>query len=825
MIKAKNYPIVIVHNTLTAPTSKYQKIQTTCFHCGEVCPDINNKIEDKHFCCDGCKAVYQILNDNGLCGYYDIDESKGISPKLAPSDDRFAYLDDASTIRSLISFENETEIHVTFSLPQIHCSSCVWLLEHLYKLNPAVKKSETNFLRKQLFIIFDKQQTSLRKIVELLATIGYEPHLQLSDTKEKKYNSPNRKRIHRLTVAGFCFGNIMLLSFPEYLSDYRRDVEMTELFGYLNLLLSLPVLLYSGSEFFISAYQGLRARFLNIDLPLSLSLLITFGRSLYEIYTHTGPGYFDSMAGIIFFMLIGRYFQDKKHVSLQFDRDFRSFFPISVRIAIGNTVETIPLSQLKVKNRIIIRSTELIPADSILIEGDARIDYSFVTGEARPEHVKAGELIYAGGRQTAGEIKLEVIHEVEQSYLTRLWNRENTKSYKGSMDNMVHKLARHFTLFLLLLSLASFLYWAPSDMNRGIHALTTILIVACPCALLLSATFTHASVISVLGKNGVFIKSANMLEKISSIRHIIWDKTGTLTNVKNQKIEYQGQELNETELHSILALVNQSNHPISRSIHEYLQPKVQTKISKTINFFQEKIGEGITGEIDTHHFAIGKASFVGLPLRIKEKQSRTYLSIDKHIIGYFSLSNEIREGLVENIQTLQSKGYQFTILSGDNADQRDQFETYFGPHTPMFFGQSPHDKTNKINSYQASGEQVIMVGDGLNDAGALMESNVGIAISDDVNNFTPACDMIMEGKSFSQFAKILEYISSTKRIIIASFILSLLYNIVGLSIAVRGEMSPLVAAILMPLSSISIILFTTTVSRIKAKTIGLRASL
>lgn len=810
---------------MNASSPTYQKVITTCYHCGEVCPDIHNKIEDKHFCCDGCKAVYQILNDNGLCGYYEIDSSKGISPKLAPSEDRFAYLDDPSTIRSLISFENETEIHITFSLPQMHCSSCVWLLEHLYKLNPAVKKSETNFLRKQLFVIFDKQQTSLRKIVELLATLGYEPHLQLSNTTEKKSTSPNRKRIHRLTVAGFCFGNIMLLSFPEYLSDYRRDVEMTELFGYLNLLLSLPVLMYSGGEFFVSAYQGLRARFLNIDLPLSLSLLITFGRSLYEIFTHTGPGYFDSMAGIIFFMLIGRYFQDKKHVSLQFDRDFRSFFPISVRIFKDNTVETIPLSQLKVNDRMIIRSTELIPADAILIEGDARIDYSFVTGEARPEHVKAGEMIYAGGRQTAGEIKLEVIHEVEQSYLTRLWNRENTKSYKGSMDNMVHKLARHFTLFLLLLSLGSFLYWAPTDMNRGVHALSTILIVACPCALLLSATFTHASVISVLGKNGVFVKSANMLEKIASIRHIIWDKTGTLTNTKDQTIQYEGQELSVAQLHSILALVNQSNHPISRSIHAYLRTKVQTENPKTIHFFQEKIGEGITGEVDTHHYVIGKASFVGLPLNLVEKTSCTYLSVDGHILGYFSLSNEIRKGLVENIQTLQSKGYQFSIISGDNADQRDQFEIYFGQKTPMFFGQSPHDKTDKIHSYQASGEQVMMVGDGLNDAGALMESNVGVAISDDVNNFTPACDMIMEGKSFPHFSKILEYISSTKRIIIASFILSLLYNVVGLSIAVRGEMSPLIAAILMPLSSISIIIFTTTVSRLKAKALGLRASL
>lgn len=827
MNKVVNFLTAIASKKMTIPTITTVAEQVTCYHCGEICPDIKNVFDDKHFCCDGCKAVYQMLNSNGLCGYYEIDDSKGISPKIAITEERFAYLEDPATVLSIVSFQNESETQVTLSLPQMHCSSCVWLLEHLYKLNPAILRSQTDFIRKQLFVVFDHRQTSLRKVVELVTTLGYEPSFQYADLEKKKVENPNRKRIHRLTVAGFCFGNIMLLSFPEYLGTTSMDAGMTKLFGYLNLILALPTMIYSGGEFFVSAWQGLKAKFLNIDLPLSLSIAITFGRSVYEILSGTGPGYFDSMAGIIFFMLLGRYFQDRKQVQLQFDRDFKSFFPISVRRVIPNSEEftTIPLSNLSKGNRIIIRSNELIPADSILRKGEARVDYSFVTGESKPEHIRSGQMIYAGGRQTSGEIELEVINEVEQSYLTQLWNRENKKDYKSNMDNMVHRLARHFTLFLLALSIGSFLFWMPTDINRGIHALSTILIVACPCALLLSATFTHASILSVLGKNGVFVKNATLLEKIAEIKHIVWDKTGTLTSNKIKDISFEG-ELTCYEKNLIYRAATQSNHPISRGIVEFIEKDCDLQKTRARHLsliaFKEEVGKGYTAQVAEHTIKIGSAEFVGLSPSLSETLTRGYVCIDGHIKGYFALKSDIRPGLADNIISLRSEGYQQSILSGDHAMRKAQFEVYFGNETPMLFGKKPDEKEAYIESLQASGEKVMMIGDGLNDAGALIQSNIGVAVSDDVNNFTPACDVIMEGKSFPKFHSILEYIKATKSIIIASFIISLLYNVVGLGIAVQGELSPLVAAILMPLSSFSIIIFTTTTSRIVARIKGLR---
>lgn len=794
-----------------------------CFHCGEKCPDNENIFDEKHFCCDGCKAVYRMLNENGLCGYYEIDESKGISPKLVKNDERFAYLEDISTQNNILTFQNEEEAHVQLSLPQMHCSSCVWLLEHLYKLNPAILRSQTDFIRKSIFIAFKKNETSLRQVVELLATLGYEPDLKYIHAVKKEEQKTDRSRIYRLTVAGFCFGNIMLLSFPEYLSSGYIDHGMNKLFSILSLGLSLPVLIYSGGEFFVSAWQGLRAKFLNIDLPLSLSLAITFGRSVYEIVSGTGNGYLDSMAGIIFFMLIGRYFQDRTQANLQFDRDFKSFFPISIRIRKEEGITSIPLSKMEKGDRIIIRSQELIPADAILMSGSARIDYSFVTGESKPEHVEVGSLIYAGGRQTAGQLELEVVKEVEQSYLTKLWNRENQKSYAGDMDNMVHRIARHFTLFLLLLSFGSFFYWLPTDMGRGVHALTTILIVACPCSLLLSATFTHAAIISVLGKNGVFLKNAGLLEKIANIRHIVWDKTGTITSSKNTNVHFEGISLTEKEKQNVHSVCSQSNHPLSQSISNYFSSK-NIGISHVIADYQELPGQGISARVEGDSIEIGNAQWLGVGDLIADKDTRVYVKINGEIKGFFSFGTGFRAGLKDTLEKLKTKGYRFSVLSGDKSAKAQDLRAYFGEDTPMHFGCSPHEKQDYIEKLRQGGEEVMMIGDGLNDAGALMQSNIGWAVSEDINNFTPASDVIMESKSFEKMAALIDYIGYAKKIVIGSFILSLMYNVVGLSIAVQGQMSPFIAAILMPASSISIILFTTSSARIVARIKALRTS-
>ena len=417
-----------------------------CFHCGEQCDDII-EMDEKSFCCEGCKQVYLLLDENNLCTYYNFEKNPGIKAKGKFISERFAYLDDAVTAQKLVQFSSGTQTNVTFKLPQMHCSSCVFLLENLHRIEPGIIKSQTNFQRKEVFIIFDPKLIALRKVVELLAFIGYEPDISLKDSTQKKATSFNKIQIYRIGVAGFCFSNIMMLSFPEYFSSGNIEQGgLRETFSWLNLVLSLPVLFFSASGIFISAWKGLRQRFLNIDVPLTLAILVTFTRSYYEIISGNGAGFLDSGTGIVFFMLIGRWFQDKTYDSFSFDRDYKSYFPLGVSVIQNGVEKNIPVTQLKKEDTIIIRHGEMIPADAVLIKGNASVDYSFVSGESAPIRKNKGELIYAGGKQTGSAIELEIVNEVSQSYITQLWNNDIFKHKKNTEKSFIHPWSKYFTL-------------------------------------------------------------------------------------------------------------------------------------------------------------------------------------------------------------------------------------------------------------------------------------------------------------------------------------------------------------------------------------------
>jgi P-type Cu+ transporter len=797
------------------------KAVTSCYHCGETCRDGLVFFDEKNFCCDGCKVVYELLSENNLCTYYNLEAHSGISPKLRNFDGRFAYLDDPTVSAALIRFKDEQSSIVIFSLPQMHCSSCVWLLEHLYKLNKGILSSRTDFLQKQITIQFNHSETSLRKVVELITTLGYEPLLSLESIEGKNRTNPLRKRVYRIAVAGFCFANIMMLSFPEYFHIAEEgDHQLQQTFGWLNLMLSLPVLIYSGGEFFTSAWQGLKARFLNIDVPLVLSILLTFSRSVYEIVSGTGAGYLDSMSGIIFFMLVGRYFQEKTHYNLHFDRNYKSFFPISILVKKPDgKSESIPLTSLSVGHVMTIHSQELIPADSKLLSDQAHIDYSFVTGESRPVKLNKGEIIYAGGKQTGGSIECEVLKEVSQSYLTGLWNRDAFNKGERNENSSIHKLARNFTVFLLALSLGAFMYWLPTDVSRGLGALTTVLIVACPCALLLSSTFTNGAIIRIFSRNKCYLKNPEVIEAMANTGHVVMDKTGTITN-NVSKVRFEGVELDENKLAFIYSVTRQSNHPLSRALSNHLSFCDAIPVYD----YREIPGQGIQAVVAGHQIRIGSAIHCGVTHTepSANDDTRVFVVLDGKTLGYFRFEKNFRAG-VSGLLTSIKKRYKLSFISGDTDNDRQALISMTSRDTEMRFQQSPHDKLEYIKQLQQTGTKVAMVGDGLNDAGAIRQSDFGIAISDDVNNFSPACDAILEGSSFDKLDRLFALSISAQRIIRASFVLSLLYNVVGLSFAVQGNLSPVIAAILMPVSSISIIIFTNLLSHVSARRLKLEA--
>jgi len=793
-----------------------------CFHCGEQCDEII-EADNKQFCCEGCKQVYLLLNENNLCTYYNFDKNPGIKAKGKFISNRFAYLDDATTAKKLVQFNSDTQTNVTFQLPQMHCSSCVFLLENLHRIEPGITKSQTNFQRREVFIIFDPALVSLRKVVELLAFIGYEPAISLKDSTEKKATSYNKKQIYQIGVAGFCFSNIMMLSFPEYFSSGNiEQAGLKTVFTWLNFVLSLPVLFFSASGIFIAAWKGLQQKFLNIDAPIALAIMVTFARSYYEIITGNGAGWLDSGTGIVFFMLIGRWFQNKTYDSFSFDRDYKSYFPLGVSIIKNNIEKNVPVTQLQKGNRIIIRNEEMIPADAMLIKGNANVDYSFVSGERAPIRKVQGELIYAGGKQVGSAIELEIINEVSQSYITQLWNNDIFKHKKNTAQSFIHPWSRYFTLALFTVAIIAALFWAVIDTTRILPAVTAVLIVACPCSLLLSATFTYGNMLRIFGKNKLYLKNAGVIESLAKAGTIVFDKTGTITQNQTAVLQYIGTPLTQKELAAVQAVTRQSSHPLSKMISNNLGIFTDDQLL-TVADFKEFTGKGIEAMVNDMPVKIGSASFVNeyYDGSRSDTGSHIYVQLNKVQMGAFSVNNEYRPGIKMAIHSLKKKQYDLYLLSGDNDAEKNNLARLFGKESDVRFNQSPQDKLDTIQQLQLQHKNVLMIGDGLNDAGALMQSDTGIAVSDNTSQFSPACDAIIDGSKIGIIHRFLAYAKSGKKIVTASFILSIVYNIVGLSFAVQGTMSPIVAAILMPASSISIVLLVTLLSTLSAKRIGL----
>ena len=762
------------------------------------------------------------MNENNLCNYYELDKTPGLKAKGKFLTERFGYLDDEATILKLIQFQSNEQINVTFSIPQMHCSSCIYLLENLHRIEPGVKRSQVNFQQKEVFIILNPHEVTLRKVVQLLAFIGYEPYISLKDAVTKKEPAFNRRQIYKIGVAGFCFSNIMMLSFPEYFSSGNiEESGLKETFTWIILVLSLPVLFFSAADIFIAAWKGLRQKFLNIDAPIALAIIVTFVRSYYEIISGHGAGYLDSGTGIVFFMLIGRWFQNKTYDSFSFDRDYRSYFPLGVTVVEGGVEKNIPVTQLQNGNRIIIRNEEMIPADAVLMKGTANIDYSFVSGENAVVEKQKGELIFAGGKQIGSAIELEIIKEVSQSYITQLWNNDIFRSKKNEEKSFIHPWSRYFTMVLFSIALGTLIFWSIFDTAKILPAVTAVLIVACPCSLLLSATFTYGNMLRIFGRNKLYLKNAAVIEALAKINTVVFDKTGTITQSNAAVVDYEGLPLSDRELAIIKTVTKQSSHPLSKIIAASIKDSPEKLL--TVNQFKEYTGRGLAAVVEGISVKIGSANFINTDIDIITHDTGTsvHVVIDKIHIGKFSVQNQYKQGVAEMVDDIKKHGHKMFVLSGDNDSEKESLAKIFGPATQLCFNQSPQQKLDFIKNLQQYGKNVLMLGDGLNDAGALMQSQVGIAVSENSAQFSPASDAILDGTKVSLLDKFISYAKAGKKIVTASFILSIVYNIVGLFFAVQGILSPMIAAILMPASSISIVLFVSLLSSYTAKRKGL----
>ena len=503
---------------------------------------------------------------------------------------------------------------------------------------------------------------------------------------------------------------------------------------------------------------------------------------------------------------MGKFFQQQTYSFLSFERDYKSYFPIAItRILNDGTEDTIQLYDIQKGDRLLIRNEELIPVDGLLLIGDARIDYSFVSGESATVYREPSDKIYAGGKQLSGAIEMEALKSVPQSYLTQLWgNAIFQKDRTNSFRTLTDRIGKRFTIGVLTIAFTSALFWLFMDSNKLINVFTAVLIIACPCAIALAAPFTLGNMLRIFGNKKFYLKDTQTIERLAQVDMAIFDKTGTITTAKKSTVSYEGMDLTQSEESLLKNTLRASNHPLSRALYDLL---AEHDII-TLDEYQEHIGYGIRGSKEDGQIKIGSATFVGKTKGTTSQNTAVHVSANDEYKGCFIFQNDYREGVSVVFNTMQNN-MDLAILSGDNSGEKSNLEALVPKGTPLYFNQKPEDKLHFIASCQENSKTVLMVGDGLNDAGALAQSDVGIAISENINVFSPACDAILDATKFQQLPSYIQASKKAMMVIKLSFVLSLLYNVIGLFFAITGQLEPVIAAILMPLSSISIVAFTT----------------
>lgn len=769
------------------------KVYTECSHCHQPLQErIEGEATGKIYCCYGCKVVDELMDENTSL----IDHS---ALKTAS----YRYLDEAKIRTKLCKFEDEKQARIAIHLPAIHCSSCIYLLENLAHIEKGILSVQVHFSKKEADIRFSKNGIKLSEIAAILEHIGYKPDFKTH------LGAPKKTRNHlllQLGVAGFFFGNTMLMAFPEYFDEsLQYDPELQRFFRYLMMAFSLPVVLFSARDYFSTAWKSLRAGALSIDLPIALGIFTLFGRSAFEVFSNSGPGYFDSLCALVFFLLVGKWYQAKTYRNFSFDRDLRSFLPLAAnRLSADGREEPISIDDLKAGDRIRIRQGEVLPADSVLLLEGAKLDYSYLSGESLPVQKEIGAKIYAGARLLGKAATLEVQNSVDHSYLSSLWSEE-AFAQEGEQKKSItlsDRISQYFTPAVLLIAFLAAAFWWRVDSAKAILIFTSVLIVACPCALALAEPFAAGSMMRWFGRFGFFLKNSKVLQRLPELDHVVFDKTGTLTRTDSIEVLWHGDKLSFEDQWAVATIALNAQHPLAKVLLHYLN--IEEADASQVIAFEEATGEGVGARVRASYFRLGKASFLGLS--DEATTTAVYLEKDAKVRGYFSFYQQTREAL-DQIADELGQSYQLSLLSGDNAAEKRRFRTIFGAKIDLRFNCSPHEKLDYLKALQAQDSKVLMLGDGLNDAGALRQSEVGVSLCEKDISFFPASDALLMADSFPKLHRFLDLSRQYKPVVYRAFALSLAYNVIGIAIAAAGYLSPVAAAILMPISSVTVVLY------------------
>lgn len=759
-----------------------------CVHCDEysVVPIYLSQDRERKlpFCCNGCLTVYEILEEKSLSSYYEIKSNAGVLKRRSPvevSKSNYSYLNDERFEKEHCYLSSDEKRVMDFYLEGIHCLACLWLIEKLPDFTPGVLSSKLD-LEKSIVSILLSNDGKFSDVARELDRLGYRPHaLSRNENSNVFRKKEERSYLMRLGVAGAAAGNIMIYSFSLYSGASENTAKI---FNILTVILAIPVFTYSAYPFYQSAWTALKNKTLSIDIPIAMSLMMGFIMGLWGLFNNFEENYFDSLTALVFLLLLSRYFLKKIQDKGLSATDLHYFYQNeTVLRKTDNGFEEIHTEFVLEGDLVKVGREEFIPADGIVVEGESYLNNSLLTGESMPDKVKAGHPVYSGTQNMGADLLIRIEKINKDSRLGKiLRNVEQGWALRSRTVDLTSFVAKYFTFAVIVLAVSLFCLLLP---NKGfafaLSRALTLLIVTCPCALAISVPLTFHRSLTVAARNGIIVKSDEVFEKLSIAKKIFLDKTGTITLGKLQVSEFKS-ERNLVDV--VFTLEANSRHPVAKALTEYA---VQQKASLIqVTDFLEIPGRGVQGFIDGNFYEISNNE-------VRENGA---------VVATFKVHDGIRVDSRINIARLQMQGYQVAILSGDKKEVVNDLAHESGILTAY----SEISPEKKVKLVKETG--TVMVGDGANDAMALEGADVGIAVSGAMDISLRASDVYLTTPGLAGVEKLLILSQETMKIVRRNLILSIIYNLTSVIFVFTGIISPLLAAIVMPVSSLTVLIST-----------------
>ncbi|MBB1351001.1 MULTISPECIES: heavy metal translocating P-type ATPase [unclassified Pseudoalteromonas] len=779
----------------------------SCFHCLESVPNgfsANVIIDDiaQPMCCIGCQAVAQNIVDQGMTDYYKYRTVRaGKVEQLVPEQLAFIKSYDNEDIQDEFIATNDNISEVLLSVEGITCAACAWLIEkQLLNLN-TVKRVDVNTSTNRAMIQWDKTSTPLSEIITSLAKIGYKAYPFQSDIEAQQKQQTAKAYIRRLGVAGLMTMQVMMFAFAMYFGMFSgMDSNFEQYFRWISLVLASPVILYSALPFLTNAINGLKAKQLNMDLPVSLAIFGAFGASCYATFMQVGEVYFESVCMFTFLLLLGKYLEFRARLKAsEFTANLQKLLPLTARTINDSGEELIiAAKKLKLNDVVLIKAGETIPADGELIKGKTTVDESMMTGEHQPVTKFIGHNVYAGCVNHDGVIEIKINKIGQNTLLNQIIRlQHNALTKRPKLVEITDKVAQWFIACLLIFASLTAIGWYQIDPEHAFWITISVLVATCPCALSLAIPTALTCAVATLTRKGVLIKQAHVLETLSQITLFAFDKTGTLTQGKFSldEVDILDKQYTKAQVLDMAAMLERySEHPIASAFDEI------TPAHHNLNNVKVHPGLGISAQDANNHYAIGKSGWFDS----KKSNAQASLYINKQVIARFYFIDKVKNDAKKLIDSLQSQNLTCHMLTGDASDAGQKVAKQLNLESVQS-GCSPQDKQTAVEQWASQNEVVAMVGDGVNDSPVFASAHLSIAMETGADISKNSADVVLLNSDLASIDHLLNVAKQTRRIIKQNLALSLLYNASILPLAALGLVAPWMAVIGMSASSIIVI--------------------